>query len=171
MFLEYAAKATDSDIQSAKDWYLEASDLAVYMTTLDSDMSFDQAACVIAALSIRQTWTKNVEYAIRFAHGDTPPVMSAILNILDNIMESDDPYSAMNGDKTNSFARNIAGDMHAVTLDVWMIRAAGMDTSKSLNKTQYKEMASILRDEALEYGMLPAEFQALVWIVARGSAE
>jgi len=171
MFIEWASKATPEDIAAANAWYSEASNLAEYLTTLNDDMSFDQAACVISALSIRQTWNKNVDYAIRFALGDTPPVMSAILNILDNIMDADDPYSVMNGDKTNSFARNIAGDMHAVTLDVWMIRAAGMDTAKSLNKTEYREMRDILRNEALEYGMLPAVFQALVWIVARGSAK
>jgi acyl-homoserine lactone acylase PvdQ len=171
MFIEYAAKATPADIEAAKAWYSEASELALSLTAIDPDMSFDQAACVIAALSIRQTWKKNVEYAILFALGETPPVMGAIVNILDNIMGADDPYSAMNGDKTNSFARNIAGDMEAVTLDVWMIRAAGMDSTKSLNKTQYREMSAILKDEALEYGMLPAVFQALVWIVIRGGAK
>lgn len=170
MFIEYASKATPSDIAAALSWYDEARDLANEMADM-GNVSFDQACCIIAAYSIRRDWKTNERFAREFAAGSRPKAMRSIDKIIDNIMEYDDPFTALNGDKTNSFAHNIAGDMEAVTLDVWMIRAAGMDATKSLNKTQYREISAILKAEAANAGILPAIFQALVWIVIRGGAK
>ena len=57
-------------------------------------------------------------------------------------------FNALKGMKTNSFARNIAGDENAVTIDVWMMRAAGLNVD-SPNKTQYKELSQAVTDVAL----------------------
>ena len=128
--------------------------------------------CIIATFSIRQRWAKNVELAMRFASGERDlPVMSAINRIADNVVSFDDPYSALNGDKTNAFAHNIANDVMAVTLDVWMIRAVGGDTKKSLGKKAYRDLANDLREAAMIYGMVPSHFQALIWILVRGSSQ
>ena len=170
-FLQLTANATQDQKTAAVEWYDMANKLARDLTTL-GDLDFDQACCIIAAFSIRQRWEKNVELATRFAKGERNlPVMGAINKIAENIVSFDDPYTALNGDKTNSFAKNIAGDVDAVTLDVWMIRAAGLDTSKSLGKKAYRELSQSLTDAALDFGMRPAHYQALVWIMIRGSAE
>ena len=167
-FLAIAESANDLDRKAARDWYSEANDLAQHLTTL-GDLDFDQAACIIAVFSIRQRWSKNVELATRFASGERDlPVMGAINRIAENIITYDDPYSALHGDKTNAFAHNIAGDILAVTIDVWMIRAVDGDTSKSLGKKAYRDLANDLTAAALDYGMYPAAFQALVWILVRG---
>ena len=71
-------------------------------------------------------------------------------------------FNALKGMKTNSFARNIAGDENAVTIDVWMMRAAGLN-SDSPNKTQYKELSQAVTDVAIEYRMTPRAMQALIW--------
>lgn len=170
MFSEYVAKATKNDIAAALAWYDDARSLANDMADM-GNVSFDQACCIIAAYSIRRDWKTNERFSREFAAGGRPKVMRSIDKIIDNIMEYDDPFTALNGDKTNSFAKNIAGDMEAVTLDVWMIRAAGLDPTKSLNKTQYKDISHILKTEAAMAGYLPAVFQALVWIVIRGGSK
>jgi len=169
-FLEITKSATKSDVDVATGWYDQASDLASKLSTL-GDLNFDQSCCIIAAFSIRQRWTKNVELATRFASGERDlPVMGAINRIANNIVESDDPYSALNGDKTNAFAHNIAGDVSSVTIDVWMIRAAGLDPKKSLGKKAYKEVSDALTEASIEYGMAPAHYQALVWCIIRGES-
>jgi hypothetical protein len=80
-------------------------------------------------------------------------------------------FDALNGQKTNAFARNIAGDTNAVTIDVWMIRAAGFDASKGVNKSEYILLADCVRIVAMHFGLTPAVMQALIWIVARGEAK
>jgi hypothetical protein len=80
-------------------------------------------------------------------------------------------FNALNGQKTNAFARAIAGDSDAVVIDVWMIRAAGLDASKGVNKTQYNTLVDSVRKVAKEFGLTPRTAQALIWIVKRGSAE
>ena len=79
-------------------------------------------------------------------------------------------FDALKGDKTNAFARAIAGDHDAVVIDVWMIKAAGMDGKKGVNKTQYRELADAVREVAALRGLTPRTCQALIWIVKRGSA-
>jgi hypothetical protein len=73
--------------------------------------------------------------------------------------------------KTNSFARAIAGDSNAVTIDVWMIKAAGLENKNSVNKTEYRELANAVKEIASELKLTPRTTQALIWIIYRGSAE
>ena len=78
---------------------------------------------------------------------------------------------ALNGQKTSSFAWNLAGDYDAVTIDVWMMRACGEDDQDAPRTVQYREMSAAVRRLARRHGMTPAEMQALIWIIYRGSAE
>jgi hypothetical protein len=78
-------------------------------------------------------------------------------------------FDALKGLKTNAFARAIAGDTDAVVIDVWMMRAALMQTD-SPNKSQYNMLADTVRKIAGEHGITPRTCQALIWIVKRGSA-
>lgn len=78
-------------------------------------------------------------------------------------------FDALNGRKTNAFARNIAGDKDAVTIDVWMIRAAGMDAAKGVNDTEYRILAEVVKELAADRNMYPATAQALIWIIVRGN--
>ena len=76
-------------------------------------------------------------------------------------------FDALNGQKTNAFARAISGDLDAVVIDVWMIRAAGLDASKGVNKTQYKELSEAVVKVAKEFGLTPRTTQALIWIIRK----
>lgn len=178
-FQAIAINPTSTELYNAETWYDDANELAEYLTTL-GDLTFDQACCIIAAFSIRQRWERNVELATRFARGERNlPVTGAVNRIAENIVAFDDPYSALNGPKTNAFAHNIAGDLESVTIDTWMIKAAGLDNKKSLTPKQYKVIAEALT-LASQAGVLfgkkrvflkPAQYQALVWIMIRGGAE
>ena len=79
-------------------------------------------------------------------------------------------FKALNGMKTNAYAKAIAGDENAVVIDVWMLRAVGIE-KKSPTKNQYNEMAEAVTKVAIELGLTPRTTQALIWIVVRGSAE
>jgi hypothetical protein len=102
-----------------------------------------------------------------FINGGTPPTLTNNINMAYAAMTLG--FDALNGRKTNAFARNIAGDKDAVTIDVWMIRAAGMDANKGVNDTEYRILAEVVRELAANRGMYPATAQALIWIIVRGN--
>jgi hypothetical protein len=78
-------------------------------------------------------------------------------------------FDALKGAKTNAFARAIAGDTNAVVIDVWMMRAAGMETD-SPNKTQYAMLSDAVVSVAQQFGITPRTAQALIWIIVRGGS-
>lgn len=160
--------ATPEHIAQAQSWYSEAQDIAKSMSDL-SGLTIEKCASILAAFSPRERWSTNVKYANQFISGGTPPTLTNNINMAYAAMVNG--FSALNGLKTNSFARNIAGDMDAVTIDVWMIRAAGLDGAKGVNDTQYRILTEIVRDLAVDYRMAPAHIQALIWIIVRGNAK
>jgi hypothetical protein len=158
--------ATPEHIAQANGWYSEAQDIAKSMSNL-SGLSIEKCASILAAFSPRERWTTNVKYANMFIQGGQPPALTNNINMAYAAMVHG--FDALNGLKTNSFARNIAGDMDAVTIDTWMVKAAGMDNRKGVNNSQYRILTEIVRDLAVDYRMAPAHLQALIWIIVRGS--
>ncbi|MGE3270916.1 MAG: hypothetical protein AB7P40_19340 [Chloroflexota bacterium] len=75
--------------------------------------------------------------------------------------------------KTRNFWRNLSGDENAVTVDTHMLKACGADeiARKGLTTGQYGTYADAITAAALVVGETPASFQAIVWIVVRGSGE
>jgi hypothetical protein len=77
-------------------------------------------------------------------------------------------FAALRGAKTNAFARAISGDMSAVVIDTWMIKAAGLDSTKGVNKTQYATLAAAVCKVAYAMKWDNAECQAAIWCAIRG---
>ena len=150
----------------AMSWYDEAHAIAKSMSDL-SGLSIEKCASILAAFSPRERWNTNVKYANMFINGGNPPTLTNNINMAYGAMVHG--FNALNGLKTNSFARNIAGDKDAVTIDVWMIRAAGMDANKGVNDSQYRILSEIVKELAADRRMYPATAQALIWIIVRGN--
>lgn len=158
--------ATADQIAMARAWYGEAQDIAKSMSDL-SGLTIEKCASILAAFSPRERWASNVKYANMFINGGTPPTLTNNINMAYAAMVHG--FDALNGLKTNNFARNIAGDMDAVTVDVWMIRAAGKDAAKGVNDTDYRLISEVVKELASERAMYPATAQALIWIIVRGN--
>ena len=167
-YLSLAMKATMSDVASAATWYNDAQEVALEVAR-NLGTHLEIGASIVAAFSPRQTWGRNVINAIEFSHGNFVPGLANNRAMAETAKYIG--FDALNGQKTNAFARNIAGDTQAVTIDVWMIRAAGMDASKGVNKSEYNMLADCVRTVAKEFGIAPSVMQALIWIVARGEAK
>jgi len=160
--------ATAVQYVAAHEWYDEANAIARSMSNL-CGLSIEKCASIIAAFSPRERWNTNVKYANMFINGGTPPTLTNNINMAYAAMSLG--FNALNGRKTNAFARNIAGDKDAVTIDVWMIRAAGLDANKGVNDTEYRILAEVVKELAANRGMYPATAQALIWIIVRGGAK
>lgn len=165
-FKDIVESATLSETMQAATWYSEAQDIARELSIRYGE-PLDRVACVIAAFSPRTTWAKNVVNAQNFLAGEPVPTLTNNLNMARNGLR--DGFSALKGRKTNAFAHNIAGFMNYVTVDVWMIRAAGYDRLDA-NKGMYDLISDVIVDLATAYHVQPAQMQALIWIVVRGSA-
>jgi len=159
-------RASLSEMESAAIWYRDAEAVAQDIATL-GNVSIDIAACIIAAFSPRERWSTNVAKATAFALGNKPKGLQNNLRMAEASLTQG--FDALKGLKTNAFARAIAGDTHAVVIDVWMMRAAQMDTD-SPNVTQYRALTAAVNNVAREFDITPRTAQALIWIIVRGSA-
>lgn len=167
----YAAivdQATIADIAAGATWYTEAQTIARELS-ITSGYSLESTASVIAAFSPRCPWVRNVFLATEFLNGNKVATLGSSIRNAEKSLTMG--FDALNGAKTNAFARNIAGDLNAVTIDTWMLKAAGMDSNKGVNKSNYEMLSGIVRELAGQYGIAPAQLQAIIWIVVRGSAE
>lgn len=159
---------TAADIESAAQWYGDAHSVALQIVAMRPEWDIERASAIIAAFSPRCRWSTNVAHAIQYASGMRPRCLGNNLRMADAAAR--EGYAALKGAKTNAFARNIAGDSSAVTIDVWMMRAAGMETD-SPNLTQYAELAMAVERVAARMRVDNSTAQALIWIRFRGSAD
>lgn len=160
-------RATQSDIESGARWYDEAGQLAA---SLARDASIEQTASVIAALSPRTSWSRNVAGAVALIN-EGPTAARRVGCMTRNVETARqarrDGFAALNGPKTNAFARNIAGDREAVTVDVWAMRVVSLNEDLLSRKGAYDAVAHAYRLAARRRGVDPATMQATTWIVAR----
>ena len=153
-----------AQMEQAAVWYFEAQSVAEQVA-VNLDVSLEVGASIVAAFSPRERWSTNVSKAIAYSLGHRPKGLQNNLTMADSAMANG--FDALNGLKTNAFARAIAGDSNAVVIDVWMCRAASLG-SDSPNKSQYTMLADAVKSVAAEFDIAPRTAQALIWIVVRG---
>lgn len=170
--------AEDEHREHGRTWYADAWQLAM---TLDPEQP-TRAAGVIAALSPRVSWTQNVRMAT-LAYHDRAALrgLGQSLRSADRILSGEDPLTVLQGAKTSSFYRNIAGDHDSVTVDrhaydIAVGRVTDDKTREALSrKGAYESIATLYRRAARilsrEYGRIitPAEVQATTWVAWRAT--
>jgi hypothetical protein len=159
--------ATFGQVEQASKWYMDAERVAAQVAR-NLDSTLEVGATVVSAFSPRERWTNNVTKAISFSLGNSIPGFKNNMVMANNAIAFG--YDALKGLKTNAFARAIAGDEQAVVIDVWMLRAVGIE-KKTPSQSQYNELANAVKKVAFDYGMTPRAMQALIWIVVRGSSD
>lgn len=177
-------QATPDDFRTGITWYADAQEFAHALASrINSDDPAERvrtAAAVIAAHSPRTFWGQNRLAAMATVNGTNPPAGTMATNAVraDNaLMYGFDGLG--NGPKVHAFARNIAGDLSHVTVDVWAYRAA-MGTNPDPDsdgtypegwlgrKGAYAEVSRAYVAVAQENDLDPAVLQAIIWTVVRG---
>ena len=171
LYRNIATTATPAQIEQATQWYADAEllahDLIRIYQSRNINVTVENTASIISAFSPRQRWSRNMAQALEFAHGGKPAGLKNNLLMAENSLTMG--FDALKGQKTNAFAKAIAGDENAVVIDVWMLRAVGIE-KKSPTQSQYKVLADAVTATATMYGMTPRSMQALIWIIVRGNA-
>lgn len=171
------AEASADDLAAGLRWYSEAHATAEALAAGTSGaVTVEQAAGVIAALSPRVQWARNVALAAlvveahtlgaRMPGGVFRRQLSTACAILDG------RQAGPTGPKVSAFHRAIMGDRSAVVVDVWAARAAGvpMPQGRTLNRTQYRAIEAAYREAAEALAVDPRDLQAAVWVSVRGRA-
>lgn len=160
-----ASGITPQEAYDASIWYRLARCHA-HAIAFTMDIPLENAASIISAFSPRVQWNRNMDLAWQFATGQD--VRCLTLSKRNAEKAKTMGFAALNGLKTNAFARNISGDLNAVTIDAWMLRPFGL---RDATKANYRTLSEAIRVVAAEVGMTPADLQALIWVRLRGKAE
>lgn len=169
-------QTTAFDLAAGLRWYDRARAAA---EAIAIDDRTDRAAAVIAHLSPRESWARNVANAARVLQaatdgGDCPAVSTtkqrakawAVARGEAEVMDS-------HGPKTEAFCANILGDRERVCVDAWAARAATGDMKHEgpASRAQYARMERAYQRAARAVGMSPRDLQAAIWTHVRGSAD
>lgn len=172
-------RATVADLEAGARWYDEAGDLAVSLAGWSEIARINvtpfHAAAVIAHLSPRTSWTRNVAGAIALVNDGSQASGIIEANYLRacEVMHCDSAADVLgtfgpDAHKTRSFARNIHGDRDAVTVDVWALRVFGCEDDRLIKRAgAYAAIEHAYRLAAGRRGVDPSTMQATTWIVAR----
>jgi hypothetical protein len=167
IYRELASKANFGQVEEASKWYIDAEKVALEVAR-NLDTYLEVGASVVSSFSPRERWSANVTKAISFSLGENVPGFKNNMTMAKNSLTMG--FAALKGMKTNAFAKAIAGDEQAVVIDVWMLRAVGIE-KKTPNQSSYNELVGAVKKVAFEFGMTPRSMQALIWIMIRGSGQ
>ena len=179
-----AYHAASPDQRAAgRSWYADQREI-VRVLASKHDVPVSIVAAVVSALSPQTNWAQNIAGAARlleaYSRGDSAPPRNATLyyknaekawRLVSGELSPDDAFAK--APKTRAFWRNLSGDETAATVDTWMLRAAGVreQYKNGLTPAAYRPLADAIAQAAAVVGEPVAQFQAIVWVVVRGSAD
>lgn len=159
------------------DWYGDAQKRVSELAEKAS-VSTEVAAAVVAHLSPKNHWRKNMNYAeILLLQGENPPYLGRQVRSARAAMASTEPLLTLRGPKVTNFALNLLGVKDVVTVDGWAVLAAvGTDTGLNLENMlkrvgSYAALEHCYKVAAAKRNCHPCDFQAVVWCKVRGKAD
>jgi len=160
--------ATHDQVAQGSAWYPVAHDLAEMIGNGD----VRKGAGIIAALSPRMPWDRNVRLATDAGNGNVHGAMSSSLAKVQAIVDGADPETVLPMDrKTGHFYRNIVNpsDVTACTIDVWAHRIATGDITSAgpRNARDYAECVAAYDIVADENSEPMSRTQAITWVAVR----
>lgn len=164
-------RGTDSQIHAGLNWYREEqTDVATLAEQYGHTP--EQVAAAMAHMSPKTPWARNKVMCRELLETGSTRGMSGNIARAKSALESDTPIDDMRGPKTTSFAKNLVGRYETVTVDVWAYRAAcpSGDVEK-MGIREYRLIESAYVATAKHFGISPAQFQAIIWVIVRGKAK
>lgn len=164
-------KATNGQINQGKQWYKTAFNESVRLSR-EFNIPVFKVAGIIAALSPNNKWERNLIDARLFL--ERPSLDTKVCTFLNqrrkalmilNATSSSQVRLILSGRKTVSFFDNITkwNVPHKVTVDLWMYRMSELKQSYK----NYELISKAVISLSAKHGLLPHEFQAIVWSVVR----
>ena len=150
--------------KTAQNWYTDSRQVIEQLYGDDADMFYDLLAATSPRKQVKANWDIAQHIYERYKHDgyiDCQGLMgSHIPNVLRAIHRE-----PLHGYKVPAFAANLKGDMNRVTIDLWVLRYFGLK-QKRIRRKEYYRLEKAIQLLAKHRGMLPAEYQAMVWYEA-----
>jgi hypothetical protein len=164
-----ASLATDDEWQRGSNWYADAQSYIAGLSHATHTPA-DTVAGVVAALSPRVSWSRNLVAARAACEGADKP--SGVLTeswdraqgvLLGTVNPLDWPA------KIGRFYRNLTGDPHAVTVDAWSWRVAapGVPDARLYRAGVYEAVEAAYQHAGDRLEVTPADVQATTWLHIR----
>lgn len=171
MLLEHYHKARGTVLeQRGRTWYADARQACTRLAQAHG-VALETAAGVVAALSPRIQWANNLRQADNALAGRRVAALGVSVRKAARIVAGECPTVVLaTGPKTLAFWRALCGNLDAVVLDVWMLRALGHESDRVTDR-QYRLFAETVRQYADIVAERPAVFQAIVWCSIRGKGD
>jgi hypothetical protein len=171
--MDHWNRATPEVRAQGASWYPSADNLVNQLAGAYG-LPAPTVAAVVAHLSPRTSWQRNIQGAREILAGGTAPYcLSKNRENAGRALAAPNPLDTFSprAPKARAFARNILGDESTVTVDVWAMRIAmgcrDFDDSALRRQGAYEAVAHAYRLAAKRAGVTPAVMQATTWIVAR----
>lgn len=155
---------SDNDIRIYGGWYCRVGEAIRKRFGVDAELFIDLLAATSPRNRVRKNWRTAIRIYQAYQHGE---------DFLVGVMKSHRPNvwralrrEPLSGDKVRRFAENLKGNTDAVTIDVWICRALGIDHNR-LDKGTYEKTERLLRLASYRAGCTPCEYQAALWQVQR----
>ena len=167
-------EATEADKKSGENWYLTAHEICLKLQEDNKNVfTLEQIAGVIAALSPRNKWERNILDAanvLRAVRLKKSPEAVKVCTFNKNKQKA---FNIAKGEeeikpsskKTFAFVNNIARlDKNFVTIDLWHLRACfGATIDSGLTPKIYDQLQEITIEEAEKNNIDGFKFQAVIW--------
>lgn len=170
--------ASIDQLYNGYHWYGNAHDI-VNIISARSGLSIERVCAIVAVLSPRNKWSKNIADAIAVIFDDDDHGFSTYGRNVDKayaILNGEPIVNHLKGQKVTRFYKLLLNpfDGHTVCIDTWSLMAAlGFDVGdKRLNSftpNNYALIATAYRNVAKRHKLLPCQAQAIIWVVIRES--
>jgi len=168
----YAAAESDV-IEAGRIWYPSAENVIADLSR-EFQLGRPRIAAVVAVLSPRQRWRKNIEGTRAVLEGEPwrVPGYGANRDKAVALAAGAPLEEIIGGDKVTSFWANLIGSRTAVTVDVWAQRAAlGYYHKWQPKHDRYRRLVAVYRAAAEQTDETPREFQSIIWQAIRPAVE
>lgn len=151
--------------QRYKNWYKDCTDILI---EIFGDKNLDLVSSLIAATSINTSLKSNITlFKKAYTEFKEGREFSNYLPIIKTQLEQIRSGKGLTGRKISSFAKSLAGDKNAVVVDLWMLRAFGIDKKRGATKREYDTIEAYITEQAHIMGLHPCELQAIIWVGIR----
>lgn len=164
-------RGTLEQIYEGLAWY-EEEQTDVANLAIEFGHTPEQVAAAMAHMSPKTPWARNKVMCRELLETGSTRGMSGPIERAKSALVSATPIEDMRGPKTTSFAKNLVGRYETVTVDVWAYRAAcpSGDVEK-MGIREYRLIENAYVATAKHFGISPAQFQAIIWVIVRGKAK
>lgn len=156
---------------SALTWYQDATKLIQQLYGEHADLFCDILAATSPRQAVKKNWRMSAAIVAAYLDRKNKPIvfgdllakcMPAHLNNIIRALQR----RPIHGDKVSRFAENLKGNLDAVTIDVWICKAYGID-QKALTSSLYARLEKKIQVDAKRVNATPAGYQAVLWYAIR----